>query len=141
MHSRSTIKYVMLLCALLMTLSVGGVFAVWLYAEGPMETKTDQVGIDLTVFAYKPEEILPGGGDNTDDDDEEVNINNTNHYTLIDLLLNADKSYGLNQNNSFLYELLEDDTLMYSNQHVTGGNLKFVLMIRPTPADCITAWR
>lgn len=124
---KSSMRTLSLALALVLLLTVGGVYATWSFTLGYTEPKSQDVGVSLSVFDYPPEQILPGGGDNTDDDDEEVNINNTNHYTLIDLLLNADKSYGLNQNNSFLYELLEVDTLMYSNQHVTGGNLKFVL--------------
>ena len=122
-----TLRRLSLLLSLVLLLSVGGVYATWQYAHDPVQSKSTDLNPTMDVFDYPPEEVLPGGDENQEDDKEEVDLNNTNHFSLIDLLLNAEKGYGLNRKNSFLYELLEDDGVVYSNQHVTGGNLKFVL--------------
>lgn len=51
---------------------------------------------------------------------------------LIERILNEkDKSYGLNVNaNGVLHKYLKNDGYIFSNQKVTGGNLKFVLDVK-----------
>lgn len=52
-----------------------------------------------------------------------------NHYVLVDLVLNeSNKGYGLNiSNNVVLHKYLKQQPVVYSNQKVSGGNLKFIL--------------
>ncbi len=102
--------------------SIGGVAAGWIYPEGPNSPEFQEFGMSASLFEYKPEEILPGG------DSEKPEIGQ-NHLALIDLILNErDKGYGLNINNNVvLHRYLRNDGVVYSNQKVTGGNLKFIL--------------
>lgn len=74
------------------------------------------------MFEYPPEEILPGG----EMEDAELG---ESHFALIDLILNErDKGYGLNySNNVVLHRYLKNQPVVYSNQKVSGGNLKFIL--------------
>ena len=76
----------------------------------------------LSLFEYTAEEILPGG------ELEEAPLGE-NHFALIDRILNEkDKSYGLNINNNvLLHTYLRRQKVVYSNQKVSGGNLKFIL--------------
>ena len=111
-----------LLLCLLVIFSIGGVFATWHYAElSPQSVSTD-VNVSLSLFEYPPEEILPGG------DLEEAPLGE-NHFALIDLILNErNKGYGLNINNNvLLHQYLRKQPVVYSNQKVSGGNLKFIL--------------
>ena len=105
-------------------LSVGGVFAVWIYPNGVSDPQDTPISISMSVFDYTPEEVLPGG----DENDEEI-VAGENHFSLIDRILNEkEKSYGLNINdNSVLHDYLHTYGVVYSNQKVSGGNLKFVL--------------
>ena len=116
------IKYLSLLLCLLIVLSVGGVYATWKYAELSPDEKSQEIGMSLSAFEYPPEQILPGG------DTEEAQLGE-NHFKLIDLILwEDDKSYGLNiNNNAVLHQYLRKDGIVFSNQKVSGGNLKFIL--------------
>ena len=120
---RSMMHYSALLCALLLLTSVGGTFAAWRYFYPPAPVE-DMLDTSLSMFDYPPEEILPGGGN----EDIEVELGG-DHYVLIDLVLNEnEKGYGLNINNNvLLHKYLRDDGIVYSNQKVSGGNLKFIL--------------
>lgn len=122
MRSRFLFKYLTLFLSIILLLSIGGVFAVWVYPEVIANPVSDLFHTQISVFEYTPEEILPGG----DEIDEEIG---QNHFALIDIILNEkDKSYGLNiNNNALLHEYLRDDGFVYSNQKVQGGNLKFIL--------------
>ena len=113
----------MLLCVAVL-LSVGGVYATWTYAELSPQPAEQAIGVSLSVFDYPPEEILPGG----DQNDDPVELGQ-DHFVLIDLILNErQKGYGLNySNNVVLHRYLEDNRVVYSNQKVSGGNLKFIL--------------
>ncbi len=103
-------------------LTVGGVWANWIYPEEVIPTVTDASKLTLSFFEYKPEEILPGG------DIVESELGG-NHYVLVDLVLNeSNKGYGLNiSNNVVLHKYLKQQPVVYSNQKVSGGNLKFIL--------------
>ena len=103
-------------------LTVGGVYATWTYSLDYSELDTEEIGITLSVFDYPPEEILPGG----EMEDAELG---GDHFALIDIILNEkDKSYGLNINNNvLLHQYLRKQKVVYSNQKVSGGNLKFIL--------------
>ena len=105
-----------------MILSIGGVFATWKYAELSPEEENQEIGMSLSAFEYPPEQILPGG----DTTGAEVG---ENHNKLIDLVLNeAKKGYGLNINNNVLiHQYLKNNKVIYSNQKISGGNLKFIL--------------
>lgn len=107
---------------LFLIVSIGGVFATWKYAEVPAAAVEQSVGLSLSVFNYPPEEILPGG-------DMEEALLGENHFALIELILNErSKGYGLNySDNTILHQYLERQTVVYSNQKVSGGNLKFIL--------------
>ena len=116
------IKYVSLALCLIMLLSVGGVFATWKYAEFSPDEKSQEIGLSLSGFDYPPEQILPGG------DTIEAEIGE-NHNKLIELILwEDDKGYGLNINNNVLiHQYLRSHKVVYSNQKISGGNLKFIL--------------
>lgn len=107
---------------LVVVLTVSGVYATWTYSLDYSELDTEDIGITLSVFDYPPEEVLPGGSN------EQAPIGG-NHLALIDLILNEDKKgYGLNINNNvILHKYLKNEPVVYSNQKVSGGNLKFIL--------------
>ena len=75
----------------------------------------------LGEFGYAPEEVVPGG-------EHEATLGE-NHLILIDLVLNEnDKGYGLNINsNVLIHQYLKNNKVIYSNQKISGGNLKFIL--------------
>lgn len=110
------------LICIMLVLSTGGVYATWLYAGSPIQPAEQEMMLSLAVFEYKPEEILPGG-------EMEEAVLGEDHYGLIDLILNEkQKGYGLNINdNVLLHQYLERQKVVYSNQKVSGGNLKFIL--------------
>jgi len=103
-------------------ISIREVYAIWRYSEISTTPGEKSVNVSLSVFYYPPEEVLPGGNP------EDIAIGE-NHFALIEIILNEkDKRYWLNvNNNSVLYQYLERNGIIYSNQKVSGGNLKFVL--------------
>ena len=111
-----------LLLVLFTLLSVGGVWATWTYAGGPVDPVDTSFGLSLSVFEYPPEEILPGG-------DMEEAKPGENHMALIELILwEDDKDYGLNiNNNALIHRYLKSNRVVYSNQKISGGNMKFIL--------------
>ncbi len=111
-----------LILGLVLLMSVGGVYAAWIYAGLPAASVDQNVDVSILEFDYPPEEVLPGGGN------EQAPIGE-NHLSLIDLILNEnDKGYGLNINNNVvLHQYLRRQPVVYSNQKVSGGNLKFIL--------------
>ena len=112
----------LLLLFLVFSFSITGVYAVWTFSEGAMTSNNESMNMNISVFEYKPEEILPGG------DSEKPEIGQ-NHLILIDLVLNEDsKGYGLNINdNVLIHQYLKRESVIYCNQKVSGGNLKFIL--------------
>ena len=109
---------------LCMGLSIGGVYATWRFADKSPRAEESIVAITMGEFSFKPEEVLPGGGETNP-----VVTPGENHYKLLDLVLNEDdKGYGLNINdNVLLHQYLRRKGIIYSNQKVSGGNLKFIL--------------
>ena len=102
--------------------TVGSVYAVWKYTNGLVNNTGDPYAIDtsLSIFDYPPDEVLP--------DDETHTELGQNHLTLLEKLLN-DKKYGMNHDNKELViGYVVDDGLIYSEQHVSGGNLKHLLI-------------
>ncbi len=113
-------KYLLPLIALLLVFSVSGVYAIWLYAESPLDPAEQPLGLALSVFDYSAEEVLPGG----ENEDPEIG---QNHLALIELILN-DSDYGLNNGSkTVLHDYLEKEGAVYSNQKVSGGNLRHLL--------------
>ena len=116
------IKYFSLLLCLLTILSIGGAFATWKYADLSADEVNQDLSLSLSVFEYPPEQILPGG------DTEQAQLGE-NHLKLVELVLWEDKKgYGLNINNNVLiHQYLKNNKVVYSNQKISGGNLKFIL--------------
>ena len=115
-------KFTVVLSFLLVLSSIGGVYATWNYAGAPMQSVNQALGVTLSEFHYPPEEILPGG-----DNDSEVELGG-NHYTVVKLIVDeAGSGYSLNDSNSIIHSLLESYDSIYSNQKISGGNLKFIL--------------
>ena len=115
-------KILALALLLVSIFSVGGVYATWRYSStGPLPQNTD-VFVSLDVFDYPPEQILPGG------DTEEAPLGE-DHLSLTKLILWEDeKGYGLNINdNVLIHQYLRANEIIYSNQKISGGNLKFIL--------------
>ena len=114
---------VILLCSLAMMCSSFSIYGDWIYYADVIPMGYT-VYHHLGVFEYKPEEVLPGGEENN----QEISLGG-NHYILVDLILNEnDKGYGLNINNNVvIHNYLKREPVVYSNQKVSGGNLKFIL--------------
>ena len=104
-----------------LALTVGGVTATWKYSSGPADSAAKELGVDLLVFGYAPEEVLP--------DDEEADKLGQNHFDLIEKILN-EVSYGLNATKKpIIHELLnKQGDVVYCEQNVQGGNLKHILI-------------
>ncbi len=114
---RSIVRYTAFLCSLFVLASVGGVFATWYYTYEATPSAQENLSVSLSEFEWKPEEILPT--------ESEIG---ENHLALIELILNENKKgYGLNYDNKHVLEgYLDKYGLVFSNQKVSGGNLKFV---------------
>jgi len=114
---RSIVRYMAFLCSLFVLASVGGVFATWYYTYETAPNAQENLSVSLSDFEWKPEEILPT--------ESEIG---ENHLALIELILNeSNKGYGLNYDNKHVLEgYLDKYGLVFSNQKVSGGNLKFV---------------
>ena len=114
---RGIMRYTSLLCCLFILATTGGVFATWYFAEDSVKSATDNMGVTLSEFVWKPAEILPT--------ESEIG---ENHLALIELILNErDKGYGLNYDRKNVLEgYLNRYGVVFSNQKTSGGNLKFV---------------
>ena len=114
---RSIVRYTAFLCSLFVLASVGGVFATWYYTYDTAQNVQQDLSVSLSEFEWKPDEILPT--------ESEIG---ENHLALIELILNENnKGYGLNYDNKHVLEgYLDKYGLVFSNQKVSGGNLKFV---------------
>lgn len=111
-----------LLISFISLLSVGGAYATWHFADRETSAVQKQMDIMLMDFEFAPEQLLPGG----EVEDAELG---ESHFKLIDLVLNEDdKGYGLNINdNVLIHRYLERERVVYSNQKISGGNLKHIL--------------
>ena len=116
------VRFLPLLVCFLIIITVGGTYATWKYAELAPQNVQQNVNVSISVFDYPPEQILPGG------DTQEAPLGE-NHLKLVDLVLWEDsKGYGLNLNdNVLIHQYLKSHKVVYSNQKISGGNLKFIL--------------
>ena len=119
-------KIPLIIVALMCLIGVFGISlnAEWIYPDMSISyEKESQTNVTLNEFGYAPEEVLPGG-----DNDEEV-IVGENHLMLIQNIVNH-VTYGLNATSKpIVREYLEDGVgVVYSNQKVSGGNLKHMLI-------------
>ncbi len=112
---------ILFISTLLLLITVGGVSASWLYYLDPTPAGQSQMGITMGMFEYAPEEVLPG--------DKEATDLHENHLNLINNIV-SHVDYGLNANKKPLVrKLLEDGAgIVYSNQNVSGGNLKHMML-------------
>lgn len=111
-----------MIISLVSLFSIGGVYATWRFADLQAEKVQEEMSVELLDFQYDPEQLLPGGV-------VEDAVVGGNHYVLIDLVLNEDnKGYGLNINdNVLIHQYLQNNRVIYSNQKISGGNLKHIL--------------
>ena len=109
----------MLICVSL--LSMNFVCASWSFSDLPIESAHGEIDPTLRAFEYNPEEVLPGG-------DVIAPSLGENHLKMIYNLVN-EPDYGLNATKKpIIHNLLVDSgDLVYSNQSVTGGNLKHLM--------------
>ncbi len=117
----ANLRRIFIIAILLLIVSIGGVYASWYYYLEPTPTGQRQLGINMGVFEYAPEEVLPG-------DKEATNLHE-NHFNLITNIV-SHNDYGLNATKKpIVRELLEDGVLVvYSVQNVSGGNLKHMML-------------
>ena len=117
--SRFTILLVAIICVLATT--IGGAYATWQYAHKTPSESAIAEEISFTEFEYKPEEVLPG-------DDTATELHQNHNNLVISIVDHT--SYGLNANHKpIVRKLLEDGAgVVYSNQNVSGGNLKHMLV-------------
>ncbi len=103
---------------------VVGVNAEWIYPDMSINFGEEaDFNVELNEFEYTPEEVLPGG-----DNNEQIEVGE-NHLLLIKNIVDH-ITYGLNATSKpIVRELLEDGVaVVYSNQNVSGGNLKHMLI-------------
>ncbi len=103
---------------ILITLSLSGAFAAWYYCETPLASESDDTNFSLSIFTWKPEEILP-----TEKPGE-------NYMVLLDSILNNSKG-GLNSGKGTLENATKKDRIVHSSQNVQGGNLKHLFVTEP----------
>lgn len=120
MRSGYFAKALSLCLGLLLLLSTGGAFAIWIYAGSPVSGNGYGASMDMNTFDYPPEVIIPGG-------EIEAPLGQ-NHLLLIEKILN-EKDYGLNATKKpIMHTVLESDGVLYCSQTVQGGNLKHLLI-------------
>ncbi len=118
------IRRICVLLAFLTLVSISGVNmlnASWVYPNESIPIEIDTtMGVGLTEFFYKPEEVLP------DDDGDEAG---ENHLMLI-YNITDHITYGLNSTSKpIVGDLLKEEKgIVYSPQKVSGGNLKHMLI-------------
>lgn len=118
------IAMVVLICVTsVFAISTGSILANWYYFPlSEPETVQNQAQPEIGEFYYKPEEVLPGGG--------VVPEIGKNHLDLLQLILyENDKGYGLNINKKPVVHnyLNKVGDIIYCDQNVSGGHLKFML--------------
>ena len=118
-------RFAIIITCVVLLATTGGVFATWQYAENSPTPQQHNVGVSLSEFYYPPEEILPGGGGSASG---EVALGE-NHFAVIEIIVNtAGNGYALNSNNSLIHSKLDNEgDMLFSNQKISGGNLKFIL--------------
>ena len=88
---KTSLKIMALICAAVMIFSIAGVYAIWDYKDEPLYASTSDF-LNLTLAVPRPTE-LP--------DDDEDDEKGTNHWFLVDTLVNGE-GIGLNTPNSTL---------------------------------------
>jgi hypothetical protein len=112
-------KLIVFVLATVLILSVTGVYCTWRYAALPPSPQNNFLNTSLVEFIYRPEEVLPG---------DEENVHDENHLNLIGNVM-TDMTYGLNQGSKpILHKLLASSGIVYCEQHVTGGQIKKLLI-------------
>ena len=113
-------RFLVLGLLIVVILSTVGVYATWYYT-GTVEDFQTGIDLGVEIFEYKPEEVLPG--------DQESTKLHENHNNLVKNIVNH-VDYGLNATKKpIVRELLEDGAgVVYSNQNVSGGNLKHMML-------------
>lgn len=115
----SYLAKVLALClGIVIILSLSGVFAAWHYCGIPLENQSDNANFAMSIFTWKPEEILP------------TEKPGANYMVLLDSVLNNNKG-GLNSNKSTVENAVKKDKLIHSSQNVQGGNLKHLFITEP----------
>ena len=114
-------RIVLLITMIVFCSSILGVFATWIFAELPILGRDKNWGVNMEIWQFAPEEVLP--------DDNEATDLHQNHYNLVMSIVNH-VDYGLNATKKpIIREMLEDGAgVVYSNQSVQGGNLKHMLL-------------
>ena len=116
------LKMLTLILCLVLVLSVGGAYAMWVYHR-PTTPMTEGISPILGIFDYKPEEVLPGEGGNGG-----VVTPGENHLGLVELILNEDSNFGFNLGSkSVIYKNLQSKRVVFCNQSASGKNLKHLL--------------
>ena len=113
-------RFLVLGILIVVILSTVGVYATWYYT-GTVEDFQTGIDLGVEIFEYKPEEVLPG--------DQEATELHENHNNLVKNIVNH-IDYGLNATKKpIVRKLLEDGAgVVYSNQNVSGGNLKHMML-------------
>lgn len=110
-----TFKKFVIICLLLIVASVGGIWATWKYATGPVDPITMPNNCEI-VDIYYPENV-------PDDPDADLS-----HHTLLQRIISPE--VGINNPNSLLSDAIEkrinveEKNTVNSGQQVSGGNLK-----------------
>ena len=118
------------LCILFVFSFGEGVLAVWKYAELPLSPSLDDFSmLSLGEFAWKPEDILPGGGSGggTEIDPggsgETIDKVGENYLALTESVLWNIKM-GLNGDKDSFEQAIKKERVLYSYDNISGGNLK-----------------
>ena len=119
MNFKHLLALIMVIASLL---SVGGVSAQWIYLDANANLDiSEELDLTLSQYEFAPEEVLP---------DKEAELGQ-NHYQLVNNIVNH-VTYGLNADGkkSIVKKLLLEDNVgvVYSEQQVSGGNLKKMLV-------------
>ncbi|MBO5712783.1 MAG: hypothetical protein J6R88_01090 [Clostridia bacterium] len=116
MQAIKKIKYITLVIFVAFMLTITGVYASWLYAYKPPELKNATAVVK--AFTWQGVEQLP-----------EFDTLGENHVLLIENVL-YEASYGLNATKKPIIHnyLKKDGNIIYSDQSVSGGNLKHILL-------------
>ena len=116
MHVIKKIKYITLVIFVAFMLTMTGVYASWLYAYKPPEFKNATAVVK--AFTWQGIEQLP-----------EFDTLGENHVLLVENIL-YEATYGLNATKKpIIHKYLDKDgNILYSEQSVSGGNLKHILL-------------
>ena len=98
-NMKNKIKFIVL-CSLFMPMFIGGVFANWVFAEGPIENAQGNQNLNIDDWYYA--ENVPGGGENADDDFN----HGISHAGLIQDIVDDIKLY-FSEDNSIIMDVIE----------------------------------